>query len=267
MIDMARRMLQVSDLRVTFHSTGKEALHGISFGMDCGERLGLVGESGSGKTVTAMAISGLIDRSNVTISGTVNFEGRDLQHCPRSELRRVQGKEIGVVFQEPMNSLNPLMKIGRQVEEVLRIHTDMSPQEQKKLALQTLDRVGLPNPEEIYEKYPHQISGGQRQRVMIAAAVIIKPKLLICDEPTTALDVSVQAKILQLLRDLSEEYGVAILLISHNLRVVKNLCEKVAVMRRGDIVERGFTKDVFENPQHEYTRELMKPIPGRLRNE
>ncbi len=264
---MAQRMLQVNDLRLSFLSTGKEALHGINFGMDCGERLGLVGESGSGKTVTAMAISGLIDRSNVKISGTVNFEGRDLQHCPRSELRKVQGKEIGVVFQEPMNSLNPLMKIGRQVEEVLRIHSDMTAREQRELALQTLSRVDLSDVEEIYEKYPHQLSGGQRQRVMIAAAIIINPKLLICDEPTTALDVSIQAKILQLLRELSEEYGIAILLISHNLNVVKNLCDRVAVMRRGDIVEQGPTREVFENPQHEYTRQLTRAIPGRLRND
>ncbi|MBR3719016.1 MAG: ABC transporter ATP-binding protein [Firmicutes bacterium] len=258
-------MLTVKDLRVTFLDNNKEAIHGISFSMQEGERLGLVGESGSGKTVTAMAISGLIERSRVTISGDVILGDTDLRRCSRSELRAVQGPGIGVVFQEPMNSLNPLIKVGYQVEETLRIHTKMTPEERKKVAIDALDRVGLPNPDEIYSKYPHQLSGGQRQRAMIAAAMVIHPKLLICDEPTTALDVSVQAKILKLLKELSDEYKVGILLISHDLLVVKQLCERVAVMYKGNIVEQGDTMDIFNAPKDEYTRQLMAAIPKRRR--
>ena len=260
-------MLTVKDLRVTFLDNNKEAIHGISFSMQEGERLGLVGESGSGKTVTAMAISGLIERSRVTISGDVFFEDTDLRRCSRSELRSLQGPGIGVVFQEPMNSLNPLIKVGYQVEETLRIHTKKTPEERRKMAIDALDRVGLPNPDEIYSKYPHQLSGGQRQRAMIAAAMVIHPKLLICDEPTTALDVSVQAKILKLLKELSDEYKVGILLISHDLMVVKQLCENVAVMYKGNIVEQGKTLDIFNAPKDEYAQQLMAAIPKRRRHE
>ncbi|MCD8321700.1 MAG: ABC transporter ATP-binding protein [Oscillospiraceae bacterium] len=260
-------MLELKDLRVKFLSTGRQAVDGVSLSMAPGERLGLVGESGSGKTVTAMAISGLIERSGVELSGQVLFEGRDLLSCPRQELRAVQGRDIGVVFQEPMTSLNPLMKVGRQVEEALRLHTDLSPQERKALALEAMEQVGLPEPPVAYEKYPHQLSGGQRQRAMIAAAMVIHPKLLICDEPTTALDVTVQAQILSLLGDISRRYGVGILLISHDLSVVRRLCESVAVMYRGQIVERGQTEDVFQNPQDEYTRRLIAAIPTRKRHE
>ncbi|MBO6266695.1 MAG: ABC transporter ATP-binding protein [Synergistaceae bacterium] len=258
-------MLTVKDLRVTFLDNNKEAIHGISFSMQEGERLGLVGESGSGKTVTAMAISGLIERSRVTINGDVIFGDTDLRRCSRSQLRAIQGPGIGVVFQEPMNSLNPLIKVGYQVEETLRIHTKKTPEERRKMAIDALDRVGLPNPDEIYSKYPHQLSGGQRQRAMIAAAMVIHPKLLICDEPTTALDVSVQAKILKLLKELSDEYKVGILLISHDLLVVKQLCERVAVMYKGNIVEQGDTMEIFNAPKDEYTRQLMAAIPKRRR--
>ncbi|MCC8358048.1 MAG: ABC transporter ATP-binding protein [Oscillospiraceae bacterium] len=260
-------MLELRDLRVKFLSTGRQAVDSVSLAMAPGERLGLVGESGSGKTVTAMAISGLIERSGVELSGQVLFEGRNLLSCPRQELRAVQGRDIGVVFQEPMTSLNPLMKVGRQVEEALRLHTDLSPQERKALDLESMEQVGLPEPPVAYEKYPHQLSGGQRQRAMIAAAMVIHPKLLICDEPTTALDVTVQAQILTLLGNISRQYGVGILLISHDLSVVRRLCESVAVMYRGQIVERGRTEDVFQNPQDEYTRRLIAAIPTRKRHE
>ncbi len=260
-------LLDVQDLRVTFLDNGKEVVHGTSFHIGEGERFGLVGESGSGKTVTAMAVSGLIEKSKVDLQGSVLFEGRDIMHCSRKELRAIQGREIGVVFQEPMTSLDPLMRVGPQIEETLKIHTDKSPEERKKLAIQAMELVGLPEPDTSSAKYPHQLSGGQRQRAMIAAAMIIHPRLLICDEPTTALDVSVQAQILKLLRDLSEEFKVAILLISHDLRVVKNLCDRVAVMQRGHIVEQGSTESVFSAPQHEYTRKLIAAIPQRIRHE
>ena len=256
-------MLEIRDLHVTFLSTGKEAVRGVDLAIAPGQRLGLVGESGSGKTVTAMALSGLIERWNVDMSGQVLFEGQDLLACSRDQLRHIQGKDIGVVFQEPMTSLNPLMKVGTQVEEVLRIHTDLSAAQRRERALEAMDQVGLPDPERTYEKYPHQLSGGQRQRAVIASAMVIHPKLLICDEPTTALDVTVQAQILGLLKSISRQYGVAILLISHDLSVVRRLCESVAVMYQGRIVERGDTQRVFTAPQDEYTRRLIAAIPRR----
>ena len=263
MADNMAKMLDIKGLKVTFISTGKEAVHGIDLSMERGERLGLVGESGSGKTVTAMAISGLIERYNVEMEGEVMFEGKDLRTCSREEMRKIQGQCIGVVFQEPMTSLNPLMKVGYQIEETLKLHTNKTKEERKALALDAMEKVGLPDPETTYDKYPHQLSGGQRQRAMIASAMVIHPKLLICDEPTTALDVRVQAQILELLKDVSENYGIGILLISHDLRVIRHLCDNVAVMYRGDIVERGSTEEVFGNPQHDYTKRLISAIPSR----
>ena len=259
-------MLDIRDLRVTFLSNDKKAVRGIELAMAPGERLGLVGESGSGKTVTAMALSGLILRSKVEMSGQILFDGKDLLTCSREELRAVQGRDIGVVFQEPMTSLNPLMRVGKQIEETLKIHTDMPPAERKRRALEAMEQVGLPEPEMTYMKYPHQLSGGQRQRAIIASAMVIRPKLLICDEPTTALDVTVQAQILELLKSLSREFGVGILLISHDLSVVRRLCENVAVMYRGEIVERGRTEDLFQNPRDEYTKRLVAAIPTRKRH-
>ena len=256
-------MLDVHGLKVTFKSTGKEAVRGIDFFMKNGQRVGLVGESGSGKTVTAMAISGLIERYNVDIEGEILFNGKDLRTCSRDELRRIQGRGIGVVFQEPMTSLNPLMKIGQQIEETLVLHTRKNKEERRALVLEAMEKVGLPEPEVTYDKYPHQLSGGQRQRAMIASAFVVVPQLLICDEPTTALDVRVQAQILKRLRSLSEEYGVGILLISHDLRVIRQLCDRVAVMYKGEIVEAGPTERIFENPQHEYTKQLISAIPSR----
>ena len=239
-------MLDIRDLRLTFHDHGEsnEVLHGIDLHMDAGERLGLVGESGSGKSVTALAVAGLL-------------------RLPRDEMRKIQGNEIGMIFQEPMTSLNPLMKVGHQIEEVLRIHTDKSPAEMKALALEVMEKVGLPDPPTTYEKYPHQLSGGQRQRAMIAAAFIIDPKLLLADEPTTALDVTVQAQIIELLKRINVNRGIGLLFISHDLHVVRKLCTRVAVMRGGCIVETGPTEEVFHHPQHEYTQRLIAAIPTR----
>ena len=258
-------MLEIKNLHVSFPENGEnaEVLHGINLHMAAGELLGLVGESGSGKSVTALTVAGLLPRSRVEISGEVRFQGENLLDCPREALRRIQGKEIGMVFQEPMTSLDPLMRVGYQVEEVLRIHTELSPTERRAQALEIMGRVGLHEPERYYEKYPHQMSGGQRQRAMIAAALISRPALLLADEPTTALDVTVQAQIIELLKEINREMGTGILFISHDLHVVNKLCTRVAVMYRGNIVETGPTEEVFCHPQEEYTRKLIAAIPTR----
>lgn len=256
-------MLHVKNLTISFNDRrGGDAANNVSFHMAHGEKLGLVGESGSGKTITALTIAGLIERGRTTVSGEINFCGRDLLKCTRSELRAIQGKEIGVIFQEPMTSLNPLMKIGRQIEETLKIHTDMPPERRRELALEVMAHVDLPEPEKTYDKYPHQLSGGQRQRAMIASAFIADPKLLVLDEPTTALDVTVQAQILKLLAMINEGRNVGMLLISHDLRVVRRLCTRVIVMYKGEIVEQGEVEQVFNAPRHEYTKKLIAAIPA-----
>ena len=258
-------MLVINDLHVRFNGREREAVGGISLTINDGEIVGLVGESGSGKTVTAMSIAGLLPRRQCTYSGDILLDGKDLLHAQRSELRKLHGKEIGVVFQEPMSSMDPLMKIGHQIGEVLRIHTDLSMSQIKEKALEAMASVELQNPEQIYDCYPHELSGGMLQRCMIAAAIVIEPSLLLLDEPTTALDVTIQAQILELLKKLNARLGISMLLISHNLNVVRKLCSRIAVMKRGLIVEIGDTESVFLNPQHDYTKALIKAIPTRER--
>ena len=214
-------MLEIQDLHVQFHTRNREAVSGVSLTIHDGEILGLVGESGSGKSVTAMAVAGLLPRRQCRYSGRILLDGTELLHADRAQLRRVQGKAIGVVFQEPMTSMDPLMKVGRQVEEVLELHTDLDPQQRRQAALEALAAVELPDPEGVYEKYPHELSGGMLQRAMIAAAIVIRPRLLLLDEPTTALDVTIQAQILTLLKKLNQESGISMLFISHNLAVVR----------------------------------------------
>ncbi|MCI8740223.1 MAG: ABC transporter ATP-binding protein [Oscillibacter sp.] len=260
-------MLEIRDLHVKFHTRDREAVAGLSLSIQDGEIVGLVGESGSGKSVTAMSVAGLLPRSRCDYSGEILLDGRELLHIPRSELRKIQGREIGVVFQEPMNAMDPLKKIGFQVEEVLSIHESLSKDERRRLALESLAAVELPDPEAIYGKYPHELSGGMLQRAMIAAAIVIRPKLLLLDEPTTALDVTIQAQILELLKKLNRESGISMLFISHNLNVVRKLCGRVAVMQRGLLVEEGATDTVFYHPQHPYTRRLIAAIPTRGRRE
>ena len=256
-------MLEIKDLHVKFHNRDREAVAGVSLSIRDGEIVGLVGESGSGKSVTAMSVAGLLPRSRCNYSGGILLDGRELLHIPRPELRKIQGREIGVVFQEPMSAMDPLMK----VEEVLSIHENLPKQERKRLALEALAAVELPQPEEVYEKYPHQLSGGMLQRAMIAAAIVIRPKLLLLDEPTTALDVTIQAQILELLKKLNRESGISMLFISHNLNVVRKLCGRVAVMQRGTLVEEGETDTVFHHPRHPYTQRLIAAIPTRERRE
>ena len=207
-------MLEIKDLRVRFHGADHDAVRGIDLTVADGEIMGLVGESGSGKTVTAMVVSGLMPHDRADVSGQVLLDGKDLLALTPAQMRKRQGCAISVVFQEPMSAMNPVMRIGPQVEEALRVHTDLSAQERRQRALQALRDVDLPNAEEVYQKYPHQMSGGMLQRAMIAAAIISRPKLLLADEPTTALDVTIQAQILELLRRLNREMGMSILFIS-----------------------------------------------------
>ena len=260
-------MLDIQDLHVRFQNRDREAVAGVSLSIGAGEIVGLVGESGSGKTVTAMSVAGLLPRKQCDYSGKILLDGVELLHADRADLRKIQGKEIGVVFQEPQSALDPLMKIGPQVEEVLRVHTRLDRGSRRRLALEAMAAVELPEPAAVYEKYPHQMSGGMLQRAMIAAAVIARPKLLLLDEPTTALDVTIQAQILELLKKLNREVGVSMLFISHDLNVVRKLCGRVAVMQRGLLVEEGEAQEVFRHPKHPYTRRLIAAIPTRNRKE
>lgn len=254
-------MVEIHDLHVRFHGASREAVAGIDLTIRDGEVVGLVGESGSGKTVTAMTLSGLIERKKVTLSGEVRFDGRDILRLPRAELRAIQGRELGVVFQEPMTAMDPLMRIGPQVEEALAVHTQLTKEQRRARALEALRDVDLPAPEEIYRKYPHECSGGQLQRVMIAAAIVTDPHLLLLDEPTTALDVTVQAQILDLLREMQDRVGASIIMITHDLGVVAEVSDKVAVMYAGRKVEEGSVEQILFNPQHPYTKALKGCIP------
>lgn len=258
-------MLRVNHLSISFSDRGvlEEAVRDVTFSMRDGEILGIVGESGSGKTLTALTIAGLMKGNATLDGGEIFLEEKNLLELSKKEWRAYQGNQISMIFQEPMTALNPTMKIGRQVEEALLLHTKMSKAERKKLALEALEDVELENVEELYYKFPHELSGGMRQRVMIASAIIARPKLLIADEPTTALDVNTQESIIQLLKKLNQKYGVGILFISHNLRVVKSLCENVLVMKAGSIIERGRADEIFEQPQQEYTKQLIHAIPTR----
>ena len=260
-------MLQVSNLTVDFKSEKglNRVVDGVNLSVDKGEIVGIVGESGSGKSVTAQTIIGLINRSRTEVGGSVLFEGTELLTMPRSELRHYQGDEFSIIFQEPMTSLNPVMTIGKQVEEAMLIHTDMDAAARRKRALEAMDEAELPDPEKLYDKYPHELSGGMRQRVMIAAALVLEPKLLIADEPTTALDVTIQAQIIELLKKINREDGTAILFISHDLGVVRKLCSRVVVMNDGKIVEEGETEDVFLHPREEYTKMLIASRPTRIK--
>lgn len=256
-------MLDVVDLNIEFndHDRPETVVFDFDLHMDEGEVVGLVGESGSGKSMSALAIAGLLSRKEIKKRGTISFMGHDLLNCSREELRKVQGDDIAMIFQEPMTALNPLKKIGWQVEESLRIHKNLTKEERKKQAIKLLSDVELENPEQVYNQYPHELSGGMRQRVMIASALICDPKILIADEPTTALDVNVQSQIIDLLIKINKEKGTSILFISHDLSVIKALCKRVLVMYKGRIVEEGPTEEVFTNPKDEYTKTLISAIP------
>ena len=259
-------LLEVSGLRTSFRmEEGGEfaAVDGISFSIEPGRTLGIVGESGCGKSVTSLSIMGLLPKGQGRISGgTVRFEGKDLATLSPQEMRALRGDRMAMIFQEPMTSLNPAFTIGDQLIEGIRVHRNVSAEEARTRAIEMLARVRIPSPEQRIDEYPHKLSGGMRQRVMIAMALSCEPKLLIADEPTTALDVTIQAQVLDLMRTLREETGTAIILITHDLGVVAELADEVAVMYSGRIVERAPVQRLFDHPQHPYTVGLLGSIPS-----
>lgn len=258
------RLLEVENLTVHFATdTGTaRAVDGISFSVNAGETVGIVGESGCGKSVTGLSILRLIpEPPGKIIDGSVLFRGTDILSAPERELRTLRGNDISMVFQEPMTSLNPVFTCGDQVKEVLQIHNQFRAKQANQRVLELLDTVGIPDPEQCASAYPHQLSGGMRQRVTIAMALACQPDLLIADEPTTALDVTVQAQILELLRALQKQFGMAIIIISHDLGVIAETADRILVMYAGQIVEQGSVREIFRNPIHPYTRGLLASVP------
>ncbi|WP_438351928.1 ABC transporter ATP-binding protein [Paenibacillus sp. FA6] len=262
---MTERLLTIEDLKVSFYTQGGEnqAVRGVSFHIDAGETIGIVGESGSGKSVTAKAIMSLITPPGEIIGGDINFRGENLRNLSEKQWRKLRGNQIAMVFQDPMTSLNPVKKIGQQLTEVIRRHRGLNKQEAIAEAANMLHQVGITNPEQRLQQYPHEFSGGMRQRVMIAMALSCKPELLIADEPTTALDVTIQAQILDLFKQLKDNSHTAVALITHDLGVVAQVCTRVIVMYGGLIMEQGTVEDIFYRPQHPYTKGLLRSIPKR----
>ncbi|MBI2188851.1 MAG: ABC transporter ATP-binding protein [Acidobacteria bacterium] len=238
------------------------AVDDVSFQLAAGETLGLVGESGSGKSVTAFSILRLVPRPGRIAGGRVIFDGRDLLALPEREMRQVRGARISLIFQEPMTALNPVMRVGDQIAEALTVHGLASPEQARARAVELLDAVHIPDARRRVRDYPHQLSGGMRQRVMIAIALACQPALVIADEPTTALDVTIQAQVLDLLRELRTRYNLALLLITHDFGVIAEMADRVAVMYRGAIVEEGPVRQILRSPAHEYTRTLLAAVPG-----
>ena len=257
-------LLQVRDLQVRFTRRGRppvRAVDGVSFDVQPGQVVGLVGESGCGKSVTSLAIMGLLPKRAVEVDGEVLFEGQDLLTTPTDQLREMRGRDIAMVFQDPMTSLNPVVPVGLQVTEVLRRHVGLDADAARDEAEQLLRRVGIPDPRRRLKDYPHQLSGGMRQRALIAIALACKPRLLIADEPTTALDVTIQAQVLELLKQLVRDSGTAMVMITHDLGVVAGLCDEVNVMYAGRVVERAGRRELFASPRHQYTGGLLRSIP------
>ena len=238
-----------------------KALNDVSIHLNDGEVLGIVGESGSGKSVTAYSLMGLTAYPGKLVGGTIDFNGHRINDLSEKEFRKIRGNEVSIIFQDPMTSLNPVYTIGNQIMEVILLHTDKNKEQARARAKELLELVGINEPEKRLKQYPHELSGGMRQRVMIAIALACEPKLLIADEPTTALDVTIQAQILELMMELKEKLGMAIIMITHDLGVVASMCDRIAVMYAGRIVEYGTTDDIFYNPKHEYTKGLLKSIP------
>lgn len=262
--DRERPVLEVADLNVSFFTDRGElrVVHDVAFDIQAGETVALVGESGCGKSVTALAIMGLIEEPGRIIRGRIRLDGQELVGLPEVELQQVRGRRIGMIFQEPMTSLNPVFTIGDQIGEVLVRHFGTDEDQTRAEVLRLLERVGIPLPGRRIDQYPHELSGGMKQRVMIAMAIACKPDLLIADEPTTALDVTIQAQILHLLKELQDDMGMAILLITHNLSVVAHFAGRVVVMYAGEIAERANVRPLFKNPLHPYTEALLAALPN-----
>ncbi len=261
---MSGPVLAVRDLVTSFPAgQGRAAaVDGVSFELAQGEVLALVGESGCGKSVTALSLLRLVPKPGRIDSGSIRIGGRDVLSLPVSELRRVRGKEAAMIFQEPMTSLSPVLTVGAQVVEALRLHEAISVRQARRRTIELFEQVGIPDPDTRFDTYPHQLSGGLKQRVMIAMALALKPRLLVADEPTTALDVTIQAQILELMRELQRELGTAILLITHDLGVVNELADRIAVMYAGRLVEEGTREQVLGHARHPYTRGLLRAVPS-----
>ena len=260
---MGEYLVDVKNERLSFFTPAGEvkALNDVSIRLKEGEVLGIVGESGSGKSVTAYSLMGLTAHPGKLLGGELHFNGHQVEKMTEKEIRKFRGNEISIIFQDPMTSLNPVYTIGNQITEVIRLHTDKTKQQAKERARELLELVGINEPEKRLKQYPHELSGGMRQRVMIAIALACEPKLLIADEPTTALDVTIQAQILELMMELKDKLGMAIIMITHDLGVVASMCERIAVMYAGRIIEYGTTDDIFYHPKHEYTKGLIRSIP------
>ena len=259
-----KKILEVKNLSVSFKTHGGEvkAVRGVNFDLAEGETLAIVGESGSGKSVTTKAIMGLIASNGYIKDGEILFYGNDITKLKEEELQEIRGRDIAMIFQDPMTSLNPTMKIGKQIMEGIIKHQGLKKAEAKQKAIELIDLVGIREPEKRFHQYPHQFSGGMRQRIVIAIALSCNPKILICDEPTTALDVTIQAQILDLIKDLQEKTGVAVIFITHDLGVVANVSDRVAVMYAGRIIEIGISDEVFYTPKHPYTWGLLASMPS-----
>ena len=260
---MSEYLVDIQHERLSFFTPAGEvkALNDVSIHLNDGEVLGIVGESGSGKSVTAYSLMGLTAYPGKLVGGTIDFNGHRINDLSEKEFRKIRGNEVSIIFQDPMTSLNPVYTIGNQIMEVIVLHTDKNKEQARARAKELLELVGINEPEKRLKQYPHELSGGMRQRVMIAIALACEPKLLIADEPTTALDVTIQAQILELMMELKEKLGMAIIMITHDLGVVASMCDRIAVMYAGRIVEYGTTDDIFYNPKHEYTKGLLKSIP------